>query len=228
MPPQTPHVMQSLKRFEKCFNPFFLCRQNDQVKKRHCKGLPRVTTWHPSISVRTSVTRSEYLIQIRSISSRSHCVPLKLRNAFWIGFLTHSHEQSFSLCQKHTRWDVTLSPQATCYTLHHTACRLRWQVNHQVTPISNPCQSPKGWWLLYHQLCCHHDYESQEVISAQMWHCSRHYKSPSPTQNQGTCTHARKGDSFLASKRGQPLKLTLIIWLELRRVCPDNLSNHLL
>ena len=144
------------------------------------------STWHPYISVWTNVTRSEYPIRIRSISSQLLGIPLKLRNALRIGFLTHSHEQSFSLYQEHARWDVIVSLQAACYTLHHTACRLRWQMNHQVTPTSNSCQPPKGWWLLCHQLCCHHDYESQEVISTQMWHRSRHYKSPHPAQNQGT------------------------------------------
>ena len=141
--------------------------------------------WHSYISVRMNVTRSEYPIRIRSTSSQLLGVPLKLRNALRIGFLTHSHEQSFSLCQEHAWWDVILSLQEACYTLHHSACRLRWQVNHQVTPTSNPCQPPKGWWLLCHQLCCHHDYENQEVISTQMWHRSRHYKSPHPAQNQG-------------------------------------------
>ena len=83
------------------------------------------STWHPSISVRTSITRSECPIRIRSISSWLHCVPLRLHSAFRIGFLTHFHEQSFSSCQKYARWDVTLSPQATCYMLHHTAYKLR-------------------------------------------------------------------------------------------------------
>ena len=32
----------------------------------------------------------------------------------------------------------------------------------------------------------------------------------------------------LSPKRGQSLELTLIIWLELQRVCLDNLSGHLL
>ena len=107
-------------------------------------------TWRSSISIRTSITRSKCLIRPMNISSRLHCVPLRLHDAFQIGFLTHSHEQSFSSCQRYARWDVTLSLQATCYTLHHTTWRLKWQVNHQVTPTSNPCQSPKGWWLLCH------------------------------------------------------------------------------
>ena len=38
--------------------------------------------------------------------------------------------------------------------------------------------------------------------------------------------HTRNRDSFLTPKRGQHLKLTFIIWLELRRVCPDNLVGH--
>ena len=183
--------MRSQKRFEKSFNLSFLSGRNDRVKRGHCRGLPSVTTWHPYIYVRTNVTGSEYPIRIRGTGSQLCGVPLKLHNALRIGFLTHSHEQSFSLCQEHARWDVTLSPQAACYTLHHTACKLRWQVNHQVTPTSNPYQPPKGWWLLCHQLCCHHDYESQEAISAQMWHRSKHYKSPLPTQNQGTCVYTQ-------------------------------------
>ena len=95
------------------------------------------STWHLSISVRTSITRSEFPIRSMSISSWLHCVSLGPHNAFRIGFLTHSHEQSFSSCQKYTRWDVTLSSQATCYTLHHVACRLRWKVNHQVIPYQS-------------------------------------------------------------------------------------------
>ena len=108
------------------------------------------STWHLSISIRTSITRSECPIRSMSISSRLHCVPLGLHDAFWIGFLTYSHEQSFSSCQKYAWWDVTLSLQATYYMLHHIACRLRWKVNHQVIPATNPCHPPKGWWLLYH------------------------------------------------------------------------------
>ena len=158
-----------------------------------CRGFPcghvvghLCSTWHPSIFVRTSITRSECPIRYMSISSWLHYVPLRLHDAFWIGFLTHFHEQSFSSCQKYARWDVTLSLQATYYTLHHTTCRLRWQVNHKVIPTSNPYQPPKGWWLLYHQLCCHHDCESQETTSTQIWHRFRHYKSTPPTQNQDT------------------------------------------
>ena len=81
--------------------------------------------WHPSIFIRMSITKSECPIQPISISSRSHCVPLRLHDVFRIGFLTHSHEQSFSSCQKYARWDVTLSPQATYHTMHHAACKLR-------------------------------------------------------------------------------------------------------
>ena len=109
--------------------------------------------------------------------------------------------------------------------LLHTACRLRWQVNHQVTPTSNSYQPPKGWWLFCHQLCCHHDCKSQEATSAQMWHRFQHYKSPLPAQKQGT--HVIRTPS-LAPKKGQSLELTLIIWLGLWRVCSDNLSRHLL
>ena len=106
--------------------------------------------WHPSISARMSITRLKCPIWPMSINSRLHCVPLRLHDALRIGFMSHSHEQLFSSCQKYSRWNVTLSPQATYYTLYHTACRLRWQVNHQVIPTSNSCQLPKGWWLLYH------------------------------------------------------------------------------
>ena len=183
------------------------------------------STWHPSISVRTSITRSECPIRPMSISRRLHCVPLWLHDAFRIGFLTHSHEQSFSSRQKYARWDITQSPQATYHTMHHAACKLRWQVNHQITPTSNPCKPPKGWYLLYHQLCYHHDCESQEVASTHMWHCSRHYKGPPPAQNQGTRAIQ---NSFFNSKKGQSRELTLSIWLGLRRVCLDNLSGHLL
>ena len=67
-------------------------------------------TCHPSISVRMSITRLKCPIWPMSISSRFHYVPLRLYDAFRIGFLTHSHEQSFSSCQKYAQWDVTLSP----------------------------------------------------------------------------------------------------------------------
>ena len=51
-----------------------------------------------------------------------------------------------------------------------------------------------------------------------------------PISSKPRYAHARthEGGSFLASKRGQPLKLALIIWLELWKVCPDNLFGHLL
>ena len=100
---------------------FFLkSGRNNQVKMRHCRGLPRVTiwqvtigsTWHPSIPVRVNITKSKYLVQIRSTNGQSRGIPLKQRNAFRVSFLTHSHEQSFSLRQKHARWDATLSSQA--------------------------------------------------------------------------------------------------------------------
>ena len=59
-----------------------------------------------------------------------------------------------------------------------------------------------------------------------MSHRFKHYKSPSPIQNQGTCVH--NINSLLSSYKGETQRLTLIILLKLQRVCLDNLSGHLL
>ena len=59
-----------------------------------------------------------------------------------------------------------------------------------------------------------------------MSHRFKHYKSPSPIQNQGTCV--RNINSFLSSYKGETQRLTLIILLKLRMVCLDNLSGHFL
>ena len=96
------------------------------------------STWHPSIFVRTSITRSECLIWPIGISNRLHCVTLRLHNAFLIGFLSHFHKKSFSSCQKYARCDVTLSSQATCYTLHYTAYNWgdKWTIRSPPLAIS--------------------------------------------------------------------------------------------
>ena len=39
-PSRMPRVMQSLKRFEKCFNPSFLSGRNNQVKRGHYRDFP--------------------------------------------------------------------------------------------------------------------------------------------------------------------------------------------
>ena len=200
--------MLSLKRFEKCFNSSFLSGQNNQVKRGHCRtsSCDHVAdylgpTWHPSISVRTNITRSEYPIHNRNTNGQLHGVPLKLCNAFRVGFLTHSHEQSFSLRQKHARWDVTLSPQAiaTRCTILPDSWGDRWTI--MTTKVKKSSQ--------------HRGDTVPDLIKVLL-----HLKTKVP--------HTHEGDSFLASKRGQPLKLALIIWLELRRVCLDNLFRHLL
>ena len=162
------------------------------------------STWHLPISVRTNITRFECPIRIGYTNSQLRGVPLKPYDAFWVDLLAHSFEQSFFLHQKHAWWDVTLFLQAACHMLHHIACWMKWQVNHQITPISGPCQPPKRWWLLCHLLCCYDDYESQEVIITQRWHYSRPYKNSHPTQNQGTCAYTlgKKVGLLLASKRG--------------------------
>ena len=95
------------------------------------------STWHPSISIRTNITKSEYPIWIKSTSGQLCGVPLKLRSAFRVGFLTHSHEQSFSLHQKHAWWDVTLfrrRPTTHC-TIPPTGWGDRWTIRSPPLPI---------------------------------------------------------------------------------------------
>ncbi|KAL6332929.1 hypothetical protein AAG906_019935 [Vitis piasezkii] len=46
--------------------------------------------WHPSIFVRTNITKSEYPIRIRSTNGQLCDVPLKLRSAFRVGGLPHA------------------------------------------------------------------------------------------------------------------------------------------
>ncbi|RVW34681.1 hypothetical protein CK203_108907 [Vitis vinifera] len=48
------------------------------------------STWHPSISIRTNITKSEYPIWIKSTSGQLCGVPLKLRSAFRVGGLPHT------------------------------------------------------------------------------------------------------------------------------------------
>ncbi|KAL6345432.1 hypothetical protein AAG906_017146 [Vitis piasezkii] len=71
---------------------FFLkSGRNNQVKMRHCRGLPCVTiwqvtigsTWHPSIPVRVNITKSEYLVQIRKACSMG-------RHLIFAGNLMHA------------------------------------------------------------------------------------------------------------------------------------------
>ena len=89
-------------------------------------------TWHPSISLQTSTNRSQHPIRPLSINGRLPCVPLRVHDVFQAGSLLAPMSNHSSSCQKYARRDVSLSFQATCYALHHAACRLRWQASHQV------------------------------------------------------------------------------------------------
>ena len=112
---------------------------------------------------------------------------------------------------------------ATRYTISPANCGNKWTIKSP--PLAISISRLKGDDCSRHQLCCDYDFENQEVISTQMWHRFKHYKSSSLTQNQGTHAHTRKNILFLAPKRGQHLKLTFIIWFELRKVYPDIFCN---
>ena len=129
------------------------------------QGISLVDMWRVPLSVRTTTRQSSDGHVARPTicsdvqSELGSCRPKQNPWPYFAG-------NHYSFCQKHTRQDIPMSFQVTCYYLSYAACRVKRQVRWQITSLP-PQQSLSAACRIMMTLPPsehHHDCESQRVF----------------------------------------------------------------